>query len=505
MQRSVRRASLFRHAAVALLAAALAAQFAHAKSIALLVGVSDYGSQSANLEGPVHDVAALRDVLQRRWGFAAGVIHTLTDKQATKAGILNELRALQSRSSAGDDLFIYFSGYGTSALDSTLRVPVPHGSGAFVPYKIKTEGATVPIEQLLVGRTDLLPLLKALDDGGRRVWLVSDSCYSDNQARSIVGGDSGALPMRAIPLVVQLREQERLLRDEALLATRRKETPPYPYRNTSTLAASGEREVARDIPRRMLQQIPTVDGKPHGAFTDALLRVLEGQIPGDMDRDGLLSLNEAHRAVSDFMSSRAYGHAPVRLPALVEDQSGLGARAVFAAKGVAAPPKQRGPEPLRLRIAADLPAALHTAAAGVPQLRVLEPSSGNAAATGTETPDIVLSRFKSKPAVATASGDFLAFFEPDRIPDLQQQLQQLAWAQRLRHLGEKHRRAVLPLEIHPAIYNGNFRIGQTLYFAVQPDRPAWLVLLHIKGSILDRRRQVRGPKGQRVLAKRNPV
>jgi hypothetical protein len=263
-------------ATLALALACTLSAAAQARSLALLIGVANYGNAKWNLEGPVHDVNAMRDVLQRRWGFAPGDIRTLTDQQATRDGILAELKALQTRSAPGDDVFIYFSGHGTSALDGTLAVPVPHGSGAFVPFGIKAENQTLSLDQLIVGRTDLLPLLQALDDGGRRVWVVSDSCYSGNQTRSVHAEDSAPLPARAIPLLVNYSEAARLERDEARAAGRTA-PPPYPYKNIGFLAASAEGEVAKDIRQADLRRYPTRSGKPQGAMTDALLRVLEAR------------------------------------------------------------------------------------------------------------------------------------------------------------------------------------------------------------------------------------
>ena len=149
---------------------------AQGRNIALLIGVGDYGHARLNLEGPVHDVPALRSVLQRRWGFAEADIVTLVDAQATREAVLRALRDLQWRSGPGDQVLIYFSGHGLSALQGAMEVPVPHGSGAFVPFGVNTQDPAALARGMIVGRTDLQPLLRELDRGGRRVWVVSDSC-----------------------------------------------------------------------------------------------------------------------------------------------------------------------------------------------------------------------------------------------------------------------------------------------------------------------------------------
>lgn len=440
-----------------------------ARSVALLIGVSDYGHPRRNLEGPVHDVAALRDVLVRRWGFAPQDVRVLLDGQATKLGILDELRALERRTQPGDDILIYFSGHGTSALDSVARLPVPHGSGAFVPSGFDGSSPERIRATMIVGRTDTRPLYEALERGGRRLWVISDSCFAGNQVRSVFGGDE--LPERVLPLL-DPRDQREREADESL-ARQRPALEPYPYAATAYLAASGEGERARDIPRRALARYPTLDGRPHGALTDALLRVLEGQLPADINRDGLLDLNEVHRAVTDFMARRAYGHSPLRLPAVAEDQHGLGTRPVLQARGMAAAGEQRALAPLRLRLGPGMPPEATRAAAAVADLTVL---------TGPAEVDAQVVQQDSQWLVLTGGGDRITEFAAGDTNRLRAQLVQLAFAQRLRLLGERHRRGVLEMETMPNTFGGNLRVGESMYFSVRPDREAWLVIVNINAD-----------------------
>ncbi len=129
-------------ASISVLLCAVVAAAQTPKRVALLVGVGDY-RQTSKLEGPANDVTALRDVLLRRWGFQAQDIRTLVDKQATRVNILAELVALANRSSANDEVLVYFSGHGTSALDagtqSAFSIPLPHSSGAFVPFDFEPQ------------------------------------------------------------------------------------------------------------------------------------------------------------------------------------------------------------------------------------------------------------------------------------------------------------------------------------------------------------------------------
>jgi hypothetical protein len=467
MKKLARAASM----AMGLWVAAAACSLVQARSVALLVGVNDYGNPRLNLEGPVNDVQALRDVLVRRWGFAANDVHVLINAQATKAAIMQELRALKQRSAPGDEVVIYFSGHGTSALDSTARLPVPHGSGAFIPSGLDTSSAERMMATLVVGKTDLRPAIESLEKDGRKLWVISDSCYAGNQVRSVVLPTSDTLPTKMIPLILSARDQVSRERDEQLAAGR-PVIEPYPYKSTAYLSASAEGERARDIPAHLLARFPTVDGKAHGAMTDALLRVLEGQLPADYNQDGRLDLNEVHRAVSDYMADRAYGHTPQRLPAVAEDANGLGTRAVLAATGVAAKPAQAQVSPLAVRLDPALPARIGVAVGAAPDVKLVSSPSA----------DIHLVDRGGKLLFATSGGDFIAEADPADLPRIQAQVRQLAWAKRLRSLAEANRRGALAFDIAPAEFGGNLHIGDFMHFVVRPAKETWLVVVNINAD-----------------------
>jgi uncharacterized caspase-like protein len=279
-----------------------------ARGVALLVGISEYQSPVINpLEGPAADVSAMARVLRQRWGFLPQDIQTLVNRLASRSAILAALDALQQRSAPGDDLLIYFSGHGTSALDRAAReLDVPHGSGAFIAHDF--DPLRPEAGGLIVGRNDLVPRLTALERAGRRIWVVMDSCYSGQAVRE--NRPTVADPDRWALRSFQLSRPDMPAR-LAASSLERPAAPPYPYRATAFLSAAGEGETAKDISSSKLARWPSIDGQPHGALTDALLRVLDGRIPGDLNGDGWLDLNEVHQAVGDFMAQRPYVSSPV--------------------------------------------------------------------------------------------------------------------------------------------------------------------------------------------------
>ncbi|HMK87088.1 MAG TPA: hypothetical protein VK437_14100, partial [Steroidobacteraceae bacterium] len=82
-----------------------------------------------------------------------------------------------------------------------------------------------------------------------------------------------------------------------------------PYHHVYYLSAAGAAEPALEIGGDR-----TYDGEVHGAFTDAMLRVLTRRSPHSESHPGSMSYDELADAVEDFMRPRAYGHTPVRMP-----------------------------------------------------------------------------------------------------------------------------------------------------------------------------------------------
>ena len=470
-------------AMAALAAAALLPAAALAAKVALLVGAGEVPGQE--LDGPAHDVQALREVLVGRLGYAPDAVHALGDHvkghEATREAILRELKQLMPRTREGDEVLVYFSGHGTSALDARLGLPVPDGSGAFVPVDVDMRAGRSPaqiLSSLIVGRTDLRPVFEALDKAGRKVWFISDSCYSGQQVRALSAGV--ALRSRMLPMLVggdaaafeAARERSRKTAGQQ----------DWPYRDVVFLSAAAEGETAKDIgDEAALKIFPTVDGKPHGAMTDALLRVLKGDLPADADGDGRLSLQEIHAAVGHFMSQRAYGHTPQRLPSVLDDKNAAGARSLMSAgagTGTGNGSTQAGPPP-RIALDTALPDELRRRVRAISGIAVVSPDQPALLRVLKSGKDVL---------VKSGGGDPIARAPADNPAQVMGILLQQVWAHRLEDLALRGRRGVLPAEIEPARLGGNFLVGDTLYFVARPDRNAYVLLLNVdslgKASVL---------------------
>lgn len=314
-----------------------AAQPLAAKPIALLIGISHYADPALTLSGPAHDVAAMRQVLASKWGFSAADIHVLVNERATRENILREIGQLGARSAPGDLVLIYYSGHGTSALDSSLALPLPDSTGAWAPYDVQLSGSTQGmVDSLIVGRSALRPLLLQLDRD-REVVVFTDSCYSGNLVRNVKrskGGTTRLLPGAATNAAAGSRGNRSL-------------PPPYPYQHVVMLSAASDNETAKDINEDALASgIRTIDGLPHGTFTDGLLRILNGQLgtrTGEaMSYASVQQLLRANMARYGVLGD----HEPQILPSLSDQQRDAADKA-FLRTGMARGSAGQSPPPTR--------------------------------------------------------------------------------------------------------------------------------------------------------------
>jgi Domain of unknown function (DUF4384) len=171
-----------------------------------------------------------------------------------------------------------------------------------------------------------VPRLKRLDEGGRWVVVVSDSCYSGQVVRSFgqTFSHTRFLPMNSRDLGVA---------HVAAPISARPQPPPYPYQHVVLLSGASDSETGADIStQQALQQAPTLDGQYHGAFTDAFLRLLKGQL-----LPGAFNYAQAREAMNSFLEHRNFPQHPQLLPAIGEDPQDVGSNSFLGMNSIAPP------------------------------------------------------------------------------------------------------------------------------------------------------------------------
>ena len=176
--------SFARSACAVLLSLCLCAP-ALASNRALLIGVGDYlNNDDWDLYGIDHDIVMMQDVA-RNLGFKANEITTLEDAQATRDGIVRELRRLSSVAE-DDQVLVYFSGHGTQVKD--VNGDEEDGQDeVLAPHDLGVANGTWTNGILDDDVADLLADIKS-----RHVLILIDACHSGTATKSLSNlGETG--------------------------------------------------------------------------------------------------------------------------------------------------------------------------------------------------------------------------------------------------------------------------------------------------------------------------
>jgi len=142
---------------------------------ALLIGVNSYQAVPG-LSGSLNDVAAMREVLVTRWGFDARNIRTLTERAATRAGMLTALQQLVSAAGPNDVVYVHYSGHGSQVQD--LNGDEDDGlDETLVPQDGRTGGVADITDDELDAIFSKLRAASTL--------IVLDSCHSGTATRAL--------------------------------------------------------------------------------------------------------------------------------------------------------------------------------------------------------------------------------------------------------------------------------------------------------------------------------
>jgi Caspase domain/Domain of unknown function (DUF4384) len=436
---------------------------AAARNVALLVAVGQFHDpslKSFELRGPAIDIDAVQQTLTGQWGFAPGDVLALRDREATHDRILAEISALERRTSKGDTVLIYFSGHGTSANADDNSFDLPYATGAWVPYDLDYSSLPAAKRTLIVGRRDLVPRLKRLDEGGRWVVVVSDSCYSGQVVRSFgqTFSQTRFLPLNSRDLGVA---------HVAAAIGARPQPPPYPYQHVVLLSGASDSETGADISTaQALQQAPTLDGKFHGAFTDAFLRLLKGQL-----LPGAFNYAQAREAMNSFLEHRNFAQHPQLLPGIGEDPEDVGSNSFLGMNSiaqptfetaVAAPAAVRDTIKIRLE---QVSAPLRAKIAAIAGVSVVQ--SGGDLAVRQTGEQVQLMGPAGDPVVSTIASD----------PDLIRRIAAQAWLNRTLPPGSD--KLGLRADTAPGSRGNTYVQCETFVFEVRLQKPAFLMLLDL--------------------------
>lgn len=249
--------------------------FAEGNKYGLFIGINDYPNPDNRLKGCVNDAIEMQKAMVEKFGFKKADTTLLTDRQATRANIINSIKSYEEKAAVGDMFVVHYSGHGTLFPDAysnikdetgVVFVPgfYPRGNydSALVPFDADEETSGKAWRNLILD-DELYEMFAAFTNKGINVIFISDSCHSG----SIAKGEMTAKP-RTIPLIKAFKVEK--FEDIKFCQTGIKEEEEEPAEvkiaNGLYLALTGakDNEFALDIQ----------EGKPMGLFTKNLLTVL---------------------------------------------------------------------------------------------------------------------------------------------------------------------------------------------------------------------------------------
>ncbi|MEO6759738.1 MAG: caspase family protein, partial [Saprospiraceae bacterium] len=156
------------------------------KVVALLIGIGYYDPANGWEElSSRNDVALLESTLLKR-GVNKANIHTLTDQQATKAGIERVLKTLADTIPSGTQLIMLYAGHARQIPDDSGDEPDGYDE-AIVPYDAPPVNHNMPNGYL---RDDdlnrYITSIRATLGAAGRLWLIFDACHSQTLNRGRV-------------------------------------------------------------------------------------------------------------------------------------------------------------------------------------------------------------------------------------------------------------------------------------------------------------------------------
>ncbi len=461
----------------------LLSQATFASQYALLIGISDYEDDRVpDLEGPVHDVQALRSVLIRHWQFEPSNIATLINSQASEKAVLNAIEALYTISKPSDDLIIYFSGHGTSASDPDLgaRLNLPDGTGALVtsdfnPDKLQMDSLrSATNDGLLIGRYELKPRLRKLDQQ-RNVLVIFDACFSGNAVRTVSSRyqPKQTRQLNLSALIRGLFDGDKQRNDTQEDDSDKAVSDAFSYENTVYFGASAEKQLAVDFSQAEINAglVSSIDGKPHGGFTDSLLRVLSVPKPSASADSSLSFAQLFNRVVNQFnIHCDVCGHTPVSLPTVDEAGYQLLNRKILHASHR---PSKLPIEPLdssqfTAQLLIDPRLQLSKA-----QLSALQPSRVLSTIDKSDDgrPDVTLEAQTRLLEARSLDGQVITRFAYDELEsDLPAWLEAHQWLKQRKHHDLLNEQGLLRVEFRHPLYGNHVKQGDYIHFSLYSER-----------------------------------
>ncbi|MBV6343685.1 DUF4384 domain-containing protein, partial [Candidatus Magnetobacterium casense] len=342
-----------------------------------------------------------------------------------------------------------------------ISLPIGTTTGAIVPYDVAADSMNAEkiIASLIVGRTDLRPVIGELDKD-RKLFVVFDSCFSGNAVRT-VKNPKGIKKNTAIPGFT----------DTPSPPWSGSKDTGYPYRNTIYISASEDNTTARDLD----DGSGTFDNKAHGALTNAIVKGLQGK--ADTNNDGVVTYEELHKYAKADTNDYA------QTPQLLHPKDMAVNTPVFGKRGAAATAQGTVNRPSRQGIVSSkgaLKVKLEFKGGDSQSSNLdssLESLKGVKMVRNEKDYDLLITNDKGPYTLYISSGDKL--YEAASAEDVVKRVERYVKVRELVTLSHQGQKFNVFLKIGGTKDKIVFRKGEVLDFTIKSEEDAYVVLLNV--------------------------
>ncbi len=256
------------------------------KNKALLVGINQYPDPRNELRGCINDINDMFNfITQINPVYQKEQVRTLTNRQATKKGIVENLNWLLSDLQAGDQILFHYSGHGAQMPTEHPALERDGHDEIICPYDFDwTAGTTLRDKEFA-------EIFKAIPNGVHFVW-ISDSCHAEDLSRDPIF-EPNFISSNEFPNRYRfMNRPANSIASPSLWSTKEPiQLKPF---NGALLSACASNQVSADA---------YIDNRFNGAFTHYLLKNLKAhakQFP----------MNELIQLVNKDLAKNGYEQAP---------------------------------------------------------------------------------------------------------------------------------------------------------------------------------------------------
>jgi hypothetical protein len=147
------------------------------KNKALLVGINKYPDPQNELRGCINDILDMEHfIAETNKVYAKQNIKKLTDKEATKKGIVTQIKWLLDGAQPGDQLLFHYSGHGAQVPSLNQNLELDGLDEIICPYDFSGQGENALRDK------EFAQLFAGIPKGVHFVW-ISDSCHAEDLSR----------------------------------------------------------------------------------------------------------------------------------------------------------------------------------------------------------------------------------------------------------------------------------------------------------------------------------